>query len=140
MRFIGEPLSRERVMAFFKSVLERAALANPDSIYRVIEVMSGSEKKLAGFVRLTKDKIDPEKQAARIGTMLLVEFQRWGLAYQAQKLLLTKAQQRDYCQSFTAYCHINNQRAHRLYQRLGFHKGRQLLYNQQPTIQWQRGI
>ncbi len=126
--------------ANFQRVLRLSQKANPSTIYRVITVTSKNNAvQFAGFVRLTMDKFNQSEKVARIGTMLLAEFEGQGLAYQAQKLLMSEAHQMDYCQFFTTYCAINNERAHRLYQRLGFHKVQQLLYNQQPSIQWQWG-
>lgn len=138
MRFIGASLSDDKAQRNFQKVLHLSQQTNPGSIYRVIEVTSDQNRlQQAGIVRLKKDR---KNHAMIIGVMLLPQFQGLGLAYHAQQQLMTEAQNTNYCQSFTAYCHINNERAHRLYQRLDFHKVRQLIYNTQPSIQWQRGI
>lgn len=138
MRYIGAPLDDKRALKNFQTVLRLTKKPGARSLYRVIELMPDmSVVQQAGIVRLKKGR---ENRETIIGVMLLPPFQGLGFAYQAQKQLMTEAQDNNYCQSFTAYCHINNQRAHRLYQRLDFHKVRQLIYNTQPSIQWQRGI
>ena len=138
MRYIGAPLSDEKALRNFHHVLRLSQQTEPRSLYRVIEVTSeNGSVQCAGFVRLKKVE---QSQAALIGVMLQAEFEGQGLAYLAQKRLMSEAIQIGFCEVFTAYCAVNNERAHRLYQRLGFHKVRQLLYNDQQSIQWQRGI
>ena len=136
MAFIGAPMSRAAVADYFQRLLKKTAQADSGIVYRVIEVISEeTDNQSAGIVRLKKNKNSPE---IIIGVMLLTDFQGLGLAYQAQKIIM--AEQSDPGQIFTAYCHRDNQPAHRLYQRLGFHNVRELIYHQHPVIQWQREI
>lgn len=139
MAFIGAPMSRAAVADYFQRLLKKTAQADSGIVYRVIEVTADQDvPQDVGFVRLAKDNIEAKKKATRIGTMLLTDFQGLGLAYQAQKIIM--AEQSDPGQIFTAYCHRDNYCAHRLYQRLGFHNVRELIYHQHPVIQWQREI
>lgn len=141
MQYIGTPLNDEQSQKNFQTVLRVSQQVGSHSFYRVIEVTSDlGQVASAGFVRLTRDKISDIEQAARIGSMLLPEYEGRGLAYRAQKKLMSEMHHVAYCRSFTAYCHLDNHRAHRLYRRLAFYQVRQLIYNQQPSIQWQRGI
>jgi len=138
MEFIGARMSRDAVVAYFKRLLSKLSQADSNVLYRVIEVIAEHDgHQMAGIVRLKKDHKNHE---LIIGVMLLPTFQGCGLAYQAQKQLMTAIELNDPGQVFTAYCHINNKRAHRLYQRLGFRQIRELIYNQQPAIQWQRDM
>jgi len=138
MQYIGQPLSDEKALKNFQTVLQLSQQSKPRSLYRVIEVTSdqGSEE-LAGFVRL---KRMASGNTALIGVMLRAKFEGQGLAFQAQQSVMEEVWDKGFCRSFTAYCHINNERANRLYQRLGFNHVQQLIYNHQPSIQWQRGF
>lgn len=138
MHYIGAPLSDEKALKNFQVVLRLSQQSAPRSLYRVIEMISDSgQMATAGFVRIKKVT---SGDAAIIGVMLQAEYQGKGVAYQAHKQFMAEANHMGYCQAFKAYCHLDNQRAHRLYQRLGFHKIRQLIYHEKPAIEWRWGI
>ncbi|GAA4809262.1 hypothetical protein GCM10011365_17590 [Marinicella pacifica] len=138
MAFIGAPMSCDAVADYFQRLLGKITQADSGVLYRVIVADTDCGKsQYAGIVRLTKHQ---DNRETIIGVMLLPQFQGLGLAYLAQKQLMTEIQSNASNQLLTAYCHINNERAHRLYQRLGFRQIRELIYHQQPAIQWQREI
>lgn len=138
MRYIGASLSGDKALRNFQTVLRLSQQTKPRSLYRVIEVtLKQGNLDYAGFVRIKKIE---HSNSALIGVMLQSEFEGQGLAYQSQKMLISEASEINHCKTFIAYCAIDNERAHRLYRRLGFQKVRQLLYNHQQSIQWQWGV
>ncbi len=138
MAFIGAPMSCDAVIDYFHRLSDKLMQTDSGVLYRVIEVDTDSGKsQCAGIVRLKKHQ---DNREMIIGVMLLPQFQGLGLAYRAQKQVMTEIQSNASNKLITAYCHINNKRAHRLYQRLGFRQIRERVYHQQPAIQWQREI
>ena len=129
MNYVCSPLSDAACLRSFDSLLGQ--LDNPNK--RVCFAIEIEESGID--VGLLDAKYAKEAAETEVGILLLPEFHGRGMAKQAHQLLFSRMQQHQ-TNRFIARCHVDNQAAHHLYQKLGF---KQLSNNQNKQyITWEK--